>query len=134
MILQQVATASGDGVVACSCELEDSVDDCVYVAGAMGGRPYVRRCDILDPAKMPAVGIIIRKKDSTTCYVKVAGTIPVVAPLTPGARYWVGPTGKPTSVMPSPSATRWCVQFIGMAVSTQQLWHEFVLPTVRVVA
>jgi len=98
----------------------------------VGGKPYVRRCDIQNSSKIPAVGIIYQKTGPSTCLVKTQGLVPISFSLSPGARYFVGSGGQPTNVVPSLSAPFWYIQYVGMATSTSQLLCELSSPTKRV--
>lgn len=103
------------------CSVAEDVGDCVYVSGeALAGVIQVRRADITDSAKMPAVAIIVEKPTGTTCIAVYIGAYPVgVLPaFLPGKKYFVGAAAKPVAVPPSPPAL---LQIIGVALDSGRL-------------
>jgi len=107
--------------IAAACIASDAVNDFVYVTGpAVGGLAQVSRVDIADIAKMPAVGIITTKSTPTRCVVALAGVITVTG-LIPGATYFVGPNGQPTSVRPPAGPGGRFIQAVGVALDAERL-------------
>lgn len=104
---------------AASCIAGDLVGTAVYISGnSTLGVPQVRTADPTDPAKMPAVGIIMSKGSDTTCQVCYFGALPV-AGLTPNSRYYVGAAG---AVVGSVPVTRpLIVQVLGQALDSARL-------------
>lgn len=94
------------------CLATDNVGDLVYVTGA----DAVARVDPFDGAKMPAVGVIERKKTPTRALVRFDGTVAVFAGLTPGARLFAGSSGVPSATPPAGPGRRY-VQPVGVAIT-----------------
>jgi hypothetical protein len=101
----------------------------VRVLGPAG--PIYRPVDLVDitnRAKVPAIGIVREKPSATRALVQCVGEV-VVAGLTPGERYFVGPAGTAISenAFPTPPAgvTYW-LQLAGYAVDSSilQLAHD----------
>ncbi len=107
--------------IAAACIASDAVNDLVYVTGpAVSGLAQVSRVDIADIAKMPAVGIITAKSTPIRCTVALGGVVPI-AGLFPGATYFVGPTGQPTSVRPPAGPGGRFIQAVGVALDAGRL-------------
>lgn len=107
--------------VEANCLSTDAVDDCVHVTGpSVAGKYQVARADPDDPARMPAVGLIVSKSSSTECVVMLAGVF-VKTGLSPGKLYFVSATGTLTDVRPSPSGGPVLVQAMGKALDTTKL-------------
>ena len=104
------------------CSAAEAVGDCVYVsADAVSGVIQVRKVDVTDSAKMPAIGMILDKATSTTCTVALLGTVPVGAlpAFVPGKRYFVGASSKPVAVPPATPPV--LVQVVGIALDSGRL-------------
>ena len=113
--LEEAFTFVGD------CSAGEAVGDCVYVSGAeVLGVIQVRKVDVTDPAKMPAIGIILDKPTATTCTVAYSGgvTIGILPPFLPGRMYFVGHSSKPDATRPASPAM---VQVVGVAVTSGRL-------------
>jgi hypothetical protein len=112
---------SGTVSVRAACAADDDVGDLVYVAGpAIAGVAQVSRIDIGSAASMPAVGIITAKLSATSCRVALSGIVSI-AGLTPGARYFAGADGQPTSSRPSAAAGGTFIQSVGVALDETRL-------------
>ncbi len=108
-------------------EIADSFDATCQAADAVGSLVYsksdfeVETIDILDAAKMPAIGVITEKITTTTCVVQVFGPLEI-AGLTAGARYWAGASAVPVDSHPTPGSGQVVVaQVVGVAISTDEL-------------
>jgi hypothetical protein len=76
-----------------SCLAGDIVGDCVMLVGPVAGGLYdVAKFDpTVGGRLLQAIGVIIAKQTSTTCWVQLSGPMPnVYAGLTPGGFLWVG--------------------------------------------
>ena len=106
-------------VFAATCQATDAVNQFVYVAGdAVGGVAVVACADPTDPAKMPAIGMILSKSSATDCVVVWLGVV-ALAGLTPNARYFLDSTG---FAVDSLSAVRpVIVQVLGQALDSGRL-------------
>ncbi len=103
-----------------ACQAGDAVGNLVYSLAD----DEVETIDITDSAKMPAVGIILEKITATTCVVQTFGAYDS-AGLTPGNRYWAGPAGTPTNVIPTASPGGIAIlQVIGFAHTPDELFLD----------
>ena len=80
-----------------TCLSTDLVGDCVYSRADPGldGIYQVERADPRDPAKVPAVGVIIEKLTGTSCWVQWIGELPSGG-LVHSRQAFVGPDGRLT--------------------------------------
>jgi hypothetical protein len=76
-----------------NCPAPVEVGHVVYFSGAN----TVDIADSSNPAKMPAIGIVVAKAGSVVCIVQHAGECDTVSGLTPGTTYYVTSTGTLTS-------------------------------------
>jgi hypothetical protein len=108
------------------CLAGDGVGASVYVSGdRVGGFLQVATADPSDRLKMPAVGMIIQKVDSTTCVVQTEGNVDgVYSGLTPGELLFVGDGGGLDDEMPSPGPGPRYVQAIGVSLGSDILRLE----------
>jgi hypothetical protein len=93
----------------------------VHVSGAIVGNDYqVAKVDVLDGAKMPAIGIVSYKISSTRAIVILDGDVAgVYTGLTPGRVYFVGTNSRPTLTPPNPGpGQKLYLQAVGVAVDT----------------
>ena len=109
------------------CLATDIVGDLVYVTGAEA----VARVDPTLSAKMPAVGVIVKKPASTRALVQFSGAVTVLGALTPGLRYFVGATGQPAAAPPAGPGRRYA-QPVGIALAPSVLMLNMQDPTVLV--
>lgn len=125
MRLQAVTTArrTQPNELRAYCFNVDIVGDIVYIMGPKVGDLYqVTKTDIDDPAKMPAVGIIIGKVNATECVVQTGGIIRgIYGALTPGVRLFVGSDSRPKYTYTRPSSGLRMVQRIGTAISVTDI-------------
>lgn len=108
-----------------NCLASDAVGDCVYVTGPKVGDLYqVSKADPLDGAnKMPAIGILVEKLDSTTCKVQVTGILDNTTPsVTPGKVVFVSAAGLLTHslAVPVPGSYAY-IQSMGIALDTRAI-------------
>lgn len=97
-----------------TCPASIVVRDCVYVSGPMVG--VLLQVALAAPLVVasPAVGIVTRKYDATTCLVQLDGPMPgIYSGLTPGAPYYVGADGRLNATPPAVPAQ---VQQMGVAL------------------
>jgi len=107
-----------------TCQASDAAGDCVYVTGDMsGGRYLVSKSDPNDPAKLPAIGVLVAKLTATECTIQVEGALEgLYSGLLPGRLLYVGNDGRPTHAIPA------VAQIIGVASSTTGLVVNPVTP------
>jgi hypothetical protein len=105
--------------------LTDQVGDVVYIRDRANGYYKVRKADATLNTKMPAIGVIIKKWNFTDCVVQLYGEIRnLYTGLTPGARYFVSPAGRPVlpTDFPNPGpGDRYRVQTLGVALDVSVL-------------
>jgi hypothetical protein len=103
-----------------NCLAADVVGNTVYITGDKVGKYYqVSTTDPTDPAKMPAVGIIIQKDSATECIVAPFGEITdIYTGFTPGESLYVGADSRPTHTPPSPGVQ----QYLGEAWASDVLF------------
>ncbi len=109
------------------CVATDAVGDLVYVTGANA----VTRVDPMLTAKMPAIGIIVKKPSSTRALVQFSGAMTALGTLTAGQRYYVGDSGQ-LSATPPPGPGRRYVQPAGIALAPNVLMLNLQDPTIVV--
>jgi len=84
--------------------------DVVYATGSGAAD----KADGTNPAKVPAVGIVVQKPDSTTAVVQYVGEVDGFGSLVPGLVYYVSTTpGQLTSTAPTANGS--VVQKVGVA-------------------
>lgn len=110
--------------MAVACTAAEAVGDAVYLSGPSA----VRRCDPYDAARMPAIGVVAAKASTTACMVITAGRARTVG-LTPGAAYFVAPSGAAAPGTPSAGPGPVFVQRVGRAVSSTILSVAIEPPT-----
>lgn len=122
------ATAVGGAtqqVIPAFCFSTDAVGDVVYIMGNKVGSHYqVSRVDIDDITHMPAIGVLIKKDDASTCYVQTGGIVrDLYTGLTPNKPLFVGTNGRLTETVPGhkPSSGRRAIQVIAQALSSSEL-------------
>lgn len=109
------------------CTAGELVGDLVYVSGAKSGADYtVRKADITDFTKMPAVAAIVYKLTSTRAVIQFQGETSLYSGLTPGRVYWVSDVSVPGLTLPTPGGgQRKYWQAVGVATDTGKLRLEF---------
>lgn len=110
-----------------ACTASESVGDLVYISGVKVGADYtVRKADITDFSKMPAVAVITYKISATRAVIQFRGEITLFSGLTPGRVYWVSDTGVPVVNPPTvTSGQRKYWQAIGVATDSDRIRLEF---------
>lgn len=109
------------------CLSTDAVGDFVYLtADRIGSIVQVETVDITDLLKMPAIGVIIEKPDTTKCRIQTSGIVEgVFTGLVPQRRYFIGTDGRLTLTAPVPGASEtYYVQHAGMAIGTDALYLD----------
>lgn len=88
-----------------NCLSSDGAGSMVYISGPkVDGRYQVESCDPSDYSKMPAIGMIIHKLDTTTCIVQFRGIVDsVYGSLVPGERLFVDDGGGLSDTPPEPT-------------------------------
>lgn len=117
-----------DGSLAtATCTAGEAVGDLVYISGPRVGSDYtVRKADISDYTKMPAVAIITSKLSATQAVIQFEGETGLYSGLSPGRLYWVSDSGIPTSTVPPiSSGQRKYHQSIGIATDSDRIRLEF---------
>lgn len=103
------------------CDTADSEGSMVYISGPKAlGKLQVRTCDPSDFDKMPAIGMIIHKFDTTNCVVQYRGSVSdIYGGLTPGEMLFVDDTGLLSNEPPEPTLSKpfKFAQSIGIALS-----------------
>lgn len=127
MIVTRPRTADGLGYATASCTAGEAVGDLVYISGAKIGADYqIRKADVTDFTKMPAVAVIIQKISSTRAVIQFQGEVSLYSGLTPGRIYWVSDSGVPTTTPPSvTSGQRKYLQSVGVAVDSGRIKLQF---------
>lgn len=118
-----------------NCDVSVSVGDVVYLTGiVISGAPGVDTVDIDVSGENPGIGVVIKKRTSTTCIIQVSGIVrQVYAGLTPGDFMFVAPGGNLTDTIPSPpSAGRRAVQNVGSVLKSNEVLLDIKLPTYRI--
>lgn len=103
-----------------TCTSAEAVGDLVVVTGTL---KKVSRATMALLASTPVVGVVISKASSTTAVVQVGGVVRnIYSGLTPGATYFVGADGRPSSTLPTGTlGTELYVQHIGTAIDSTTL-------------
>jgi hypothetical protein len=109
------------------CLATDAVGDFVYVTGA----DAVARVDPTNAAKMPAVGIVVKKPSATRALVQFSGAVTALVVLTPGTRYFIGSSGQAATSPPAGPGRRYA-QPVGIALAPNVLMLRLQDPTVMV--
>jgi hypothetical protein len=96
-----------------------SIGDWVYIAGERAGTNVytVDRADIMDHAKLPAVGVVTRKMTTTECEVQYGGPLTVMTVLVPHHVYFLDVAGQLTDTAPAVGN----VQRVGVAFASDVL-------------
>lgn len=124
------AGASGADVRNAICPSGVAVDDLVYITGdEVGGALQVDTVDIDDPAKMPALGVVLTKPTATTCTVHLRGELTGLSGLTAGAPVFVGTNSQLTTTVPAlpGSGIRHLQRMGGMISATKMLFDPSTL-------
>ena len=101
-----------------NCLPTDTVGDIVYFSGdSVGGILQVTRVDILDPSKVPGIGVILSKNSPVECMILRYGILNVSG-LIPGKTYFTGLDGRPTLQRPTPVSGMAFVQVLGVAMDS----------------
>ncbi|HEC72018.1 MAG: hypothetical protein ACTSW7_01150 [Candidatus Thorarchaeota archaeon] len=106
------------------CSALEIVGDCVYIYDdKVTGKPVVRKCDIFDLTKMPAIAIITEKITTTECKIKKIGEVDGFGSFTSGGMVVVGSSGQPVHppALPDPTITPYYVQVLGVASNPDTL-------------
>lgn len=107
------------------CLVTDSVGDCVYIRADVdpSGVPQVGKANPKNPAKMPAVGVIIEKSTASDCVFQWIGELPH-AGLAHNKPAFVGLDGRitqdPSFLAPDPGEICY-VQNMGVAMTSDSL-------------
>lgn len=123
-----VSRPRSEGLLAtATCTAGEAVGDLVYIAGNKVGADYnVRKADITDFTKMPAVAVVIHKISPTKAVIQFGGEVGLFSGLTPGHVYWVSDAGTPTATPPLPGlGQRKYQQAVGVAVDSGRIKLEF---------
>lgn len=139
MRLQPPAGSAGisSQVFQATCDASDSVGNAVYISGpAVVGVYDVRTVDITDASKAPAIGIIIKKLDATTCIVQITGIVTgVFSGLTPGQHLFVTAVGNLTQTPPSaPVSGIKYIQAVAYAIADDTVKMEIHAPIIQTAA
>lgn len=127
-------TVSGEIEFLADCPPSTLLDDLVYVTGpSVLGVVQVATADVTVVAKMPAIGIVTEKISSTRVKVLTVGEHTPGFALTPGRRYFVGPTGQLALTMPTPAVGGIAFsQPVGHAIDTNRLiFNPELIPIIR---
>ena len=123
-----VTRPRSEGLLAtATCTAGEAVGDLVYISGSKLGADYqVRKADITDFTKMPAVAVVIFKISATRAVIQFGGEVGLFSGLTPGHVYWVSDAGLPTATPPTvTTGQRKYWQSVGVAVDSGRLKLEF---------
>jgi hypothetical protein len=124
-------TSSDSLILDASCDAALVVGDCVYAVGIdLGGLPQVALCDITNPVKVPAIGLLESKSAPTICKVRLFGVSSSFFTLTGGQKYYVGFNGKLTLTQPLMTG-RFYVQIMGIALDASTFLVKVNYPIVR---
>ena len=107
-----------------TCSLTDTAGDFVHVSGAVSGAELytVTKCNPLDSATMPAVGVIVSKSSTVRCFVQALGELDTSGGMTPGARMWIGLDSQLDDAPPAAAPGELVVaQVVGVALSSETL-------------
>ena len=117
-----------------NCLATDAVQDCVRITGPKGSNRYqVTLVDPTNPTEDQAVGVIVKKYDSTTCVVQFHGPMrSVYTGLAAGKRYWIGADGRLTLTAGTPGAGGiFYLQMMGVATSDDEILLDPHMPVRR---
>ena len=115
------------------CLATDLEGDFVYVMGNKVGAFYqVTKTDISTDAKVPAIGVIVRKQTSTFCTVQTTGLVRnLLTNLTPNATVFVGDDSRATeTIPPRPLAGYKYIQIVGRSMSETEFILSPMVPTI----
>jgi hypothetical protein len=102
------------------CLSTDAVEDWVYVRNNYtGSKLTVAKADPSDSSKVPAIGVIISKSDSTNCIVQWMEKVNIYTGLTAGRVYFLNTNGRHTLTPPHGGIKY--VQKLGVAVDETTL-------------
>lgn len=127
MALGNVHSFGSDDYVHAFCDPSDAVGDCVGVSGPLvSGLVQVAKVNPKDQNGIAAIGLILSKISPTVCLVVKRGRVRgVFSALTPGRRYFVGPTSQISQVPPNPNAGGiYHTQVIGYAEAVDLFFVE----------
>ena len=118
MLLTTPRTPVADNFFTATCGAGVAVGDFVWVSAA---GPTVVVVDIDAVSAQLALGVIVSKPTPTSCVVQRAGELKTSG-LTPGAWYFISPSGQAvTPRPPNPVSGKRSVQFVGQAITTTRL-------------
>lgn len=106
------------------CTVPDLAGNCVYVTGDMASDRYrVATCDPTDFAKMPAMGVILRKDTPILCVVHIFGELEdLYTGLTVRKAVFVGLDGRLSEALPDPpGGGSVFVQHMGSVVDSSRI-------------
>ena len=118
-----------------NCDVSVSVGDVVYLTGTVvSGIPGVDTVNIDVNGENPGIGVVIKKRTSTTCIIQVSGIVrKVYAGLNPGDLMFVAPGGSLTDSIPNPPLTgRRSIQHVGSALQVDEVLLDIKDPTYRI--
>jgi len=115
------------GIATATCTALEAVGDLVYISAAKTGADYtVRKVDITDFTKMPAVAVVIYKLSPTRAVIQFQGETGLFTGLSPGRVYWVSDAGVPTLAPPTVIlGERKYWQSVGVATDSGRIRLEF---------
>ena len=128
MIVTRPRVEGGNGSLAtAACTAAEAVGDLVYISDNKVGADYtVRKADVTDFAKMPAVAVVISKLSPTRAVIQFGGEVGLYSGLTAGHLYWVSDTGVPSLTPPVAGiGQRKYWQAVGLAVDSGRIRLEF---------
>lgn len=122
-VVARIRSAAGGGYRTVNCLAGDDVGNCVYIRGdKTGDRWSVETADPTDDDKMPAVGVLISKLDSTTGVIQLFGVCDLFTDMPPGRPILVGKDGELVEEVPAiPGGELFWAQQIGVAVASDVL-------------
>lgn len=112
-------------VLLCACPSTVGVGAAVKVSAEGGTIPSVIRCDYDDIDTMPASGIVESKPSPSLAVVRLWGEMPwpdALPALYPGANYWVGGDGVPSTTLTEPASGLRLEQRVGVALAERRLF------------
>ena len=125
---RSAASATSGLVVPAACSTTDAIGAWVYVTSSQQSYLAVTTADPKQ-AYQPVVGLLVDKGDDGSCQVALGGLVDgIFTNLSPGAAYFLGPTG--TTILPPLTASSIVyVQQVGIAVGPSTM---LVMPTQRI--
>lgn len=136
------ATSAASGLVnpgasyfRASCSASVALGEIVYLTGSIvGGFPEVDTVDIDANGENPGVGVVVKKRTTTTCVVQVNGIVSnVYTGLTPGSFLFVAPGGSLTESMPAtPTVGKRAIQNIGSVLEDDRVLLDIKPPIYRI--